>query len=105
MSVKLTALPVILIAVCLSFVSSRASVAAASGRSDMQVLARASVQLGHSFPASVVRWLRSQRAVSSAAVGQDHQTVSIRFHDGLQAAILGRSQQYVAAPLLRPLLR
>ncbi len=102
---KITAIVAMIAAVCLSFAHSHDSVAAASGHSDTQILARASVRSGLLSPVSVVRWLRSQRAVSSAAVGRDRQTISIHFRDGPRAAILGRSQRDVAVPGLRPLLR
>jgi hypothetical protein len=79
--------------------------AMASNSSDTQVLSRASVQMGHDSSHSVVRWLRLQMAVASASVGPDRRTVSIRFRDGFQAAILTPTLRKVGLPRLGALLR
>jgi hypothetical protein len=87
-----------------SLANSQLPLAAAAGSSDTQVLSTASLELGHTALGPVVSWLRSQRVISSASVGRDHRTISIRFRDGLRAAILSQIQHSIALPRLRPLL-
>ena len=105
MSMKLSAILCVFVLAFGYLASVRPPLATASVSNDSQVLAIASVQMGHSSASRVVRWLRLQTAVSSASVGRDRRTISIKFRDGREAAILSQSLRNVALPRLRPMLR
>jgi hypothetical protein len=98
---KIPALALILALTSASIAASPHTVASAAGTPDARVLSRASLQRGHDAPKLVIR----QPAVVSASIGNDHQTVDVRFRDGMRAAILPRLQRYVAVQRLAPLAR
>jgi hypothetical protein len=102
---KTSALALILALTSGFVAASPRSVATASGSTDARILSTASLQRGRDGSHVVTRRLRLQPAVESASLGRDHQTVDVRFRDGMHAAILPRLQRNVALTRLRPFVR
>ena len=80
---------VLLAAVLFSGISARPTPTFGYGSSlDLQILRDASIALAHRAPAAILPRLHRNPAVGEAAIGLDGRTVSVRFRDGLQSAIL-----------------
>lgn len=60
----------------------------AQSSGDLHLLRMAAQSLAHHTRAQVLRWLRTQPGVRSAAVGADGRTMNLMFRDGMQADIL-----------------
>lgn len=67
-------------------------------RADTQLLGLASRRLADHSRLEVVRWLDRHSRVRSAGVGQDGQTIDMRFRDGLEMAILPALRRSASIP-------